>query len=97
MTKEEIKTFIEKYSSINVNEIIEVFLKDRTSLIGFFDLQELKNEQQNKWTFANVFNYNKTILNGENILKIYFYRDGEKLEDDGIEIKYNSDGTYTIV
>jgi hypothetical protein len=97
MTKEEIKTFIEKYPSINVNEIIEVFLKDRTSLIGFFDLQELKNEQQNKWTFANVFNYNQTILNGEDILKIYFYRDGEKLEDDGIEIQYNSDGTYTIV
>jgi hypothetical protein len=36
MTKEEFKTFIEKYPSINVNEIIEVFLKDGTLLIGFF-------------------------------------------------------------
>ena len=66
-------------------------------LIGFFDLQELKNEQNNIWSFTNIFNEKLTMLNGKEILKINFYRDGVNLEDEGFEVKYNDDCTYSIV
>ena len=97
MTKEEIKAFIILHPSINSNEIIEVLLINSKLLIGFFDLQELKNEQNNIWTFTNIFDEKQTILNGEEILKIIFYRDGENVENEDFEIKYNDDGTYSIV
>ncbi len=97
MTKEEIKAFIVKYPVINSNEIIEVLLINSKLLIGFFDLQELKNEQNNIWTFTNIFNEKQTILNGEEILKINLYRDGVNLVDKGFEVKYNDDCTYSIV
>ena len=97
MQKEEIKAFIVKYPTINTNEIIEVLLINSKLLIGFFDLQELKNEQNNIWTFTNIFNEKQTILNGEEILKIIFYRDGENVENENFEIKYNDDGSYSIV
>ena len=97
MTKEEIKAFLLQHPSINSNEIIEVLLINSKLLIGFFDLQELKNEQNNIWTFTNIFNEKQTILNGEEILKIIFYRDGENVENENFEIKYNDDGSYSIV
>ena len=97
MQKEEIKAFILQHPSINSNEIIEVLLINSKLLIGFFDLQELKNEQNNIWTFTNIFNEKQTILNGEEILKIIFYRDGENVENENFEIKYNDDVSYSIV
>ena len=87
MTKEEIKTFIVKYPSINSNEIIEVFLNNGDGLAGFFGLQESTNEKLNKWIFTNVFNQNQTLLNGEDILKLNFCCDGE--DADNVEIKLN--------
>jgi hypothetical protein len=83
MKKEEIKAFILKYPSIKSNEIIEILLNNNEILIGFFDLQDQKNEQLNKWTFTNVFNQKKTIFNGEDIIKINFYREGENIESYG--------------
>ena len=89
MTKEDIKTFIEKHPSINSNEIIEVFLNNDDGLAGFFGLQESKNEQLNKWIFTNIFNEKQNLLNGDDILKINFCRDGEIIEDDDVEINHN--------
>ena len=97
MTKEEIKAFLLQHPSINSNEIIEILLINSKLLIGFFDLQELKNEQNNILSFTNIFNEKLTMLNGEEILKINFYRDGVNLEDEGFEVKYNDDGTYTFL
>ncbi len=89
MTIDEIKTFIEKHPSIDSNEIIEVFLNNGDGLAGFFGLQESKNEQLNKWIFTNVFNQNQTLLDGEDILKLNFCRDGEIIKDDVVERNHN--------
>lgn len=89
MTIEGIKTFIEKHPSIKFNEIIEVLLINGEILVVFFGLQESKNELLNKWVFTNIFNEKQTLLNGEDILKINFCRDGEIIKDDDVEIKYN--------
>jgi hypothetical protein len=85
MTKEEIKRFIVKYPSINSNEIIEVHLKNGDFFAGHFGTQESANELLNKWVFTNIFNENQTLINGEDILKLNFCRDGE----DVYEIKLN--------
>lgn len=89
MTKEEIKTFIEKHPSIDSNEIIEVFLNNDDGLAGFFGLQESKNEQLNKWIFTNIFNEKQTLLDGEDILNMNFCRDGEIIKDDVVERNHN--------
>ena len=80
MTKEEIKRFIVKYPSINSNEIIEVELKNDDFYVGYFGFQEETNELLNKWVFTNIFNQKQTLLDGEDILKLNFCRDGEIIE-----------------
>lgn len=81
MTKEAIKTFIEKHPSINLNEIIEVQLKNGNFFAGYFGAQESTDELLNKWVFTNIFNENQTLLDGEDILKLNFCRDGEDVDD----------------
>lgn len=80
MTKEEIKRFIVKYPSINSNEIIEVHLKNGNFFAGYFGNQESIHELLNKWVFTNIFNQKQTLLDGEDILKLNFCRDGEIIE-----------------